>query len=222
MPTSRSRTSRSASSALPEARRARALRSATGFWISTRFCAEGLLSGIEAQALGRVEAERFLVDRCGTTACVAEASIRIALRRGVVVDARETGPHTPRERRLRGPSALRDWRLHRLLRRHPARDQRRAAAAPGQSADAELQIHPGRLSRSRVIRASVRNGRRAVPRPSSERTAQAGHRGGPERSVLAATSITSSNWEFGSGTATRSASRYRLARPQRISPASAC
>ena len=59
-----------------------------------------------------------------------------------------------------------DRRLHRLLRRHPSRDQRRQAVPPRQSAAAELQICADRLSRPRKLGAGF--GRAGDP-PNGQR-----------------------------------------------------
>ena len=64
----------------------------------------------------------------------------------------------------------RDRRLHRLLRRHPPRDQRRQAVPARQPAAAELQVGADRLPRPRLVdrrrrarRSGARTGRRKPP-----------------------------------------------------------
>ena len=74
----------------------------------------------------------------------------------------------------------RDRRLHRLLRFHPPRHQRRQHVPPGQSAAAELQVAAGGISRARLVDL-VASGT-AVRRPCGQ---IAGNPGGPP--VYAAT-----------------------------------
>ena len=59
-----------------------------------------------------------------------------------------------------------DRRLHRLLRRHPPRDQCRQAVPAGQPAAAELQMGADRLSRPRLHGAPVRHAGAPTERPA--------------------------------------------------------
>ena len=110
-----------------------------------------------------------------------------------------------------------DRRLHRLLRRHPPRDQRRPAVPARQPAAAELQVGPDRLPRPRLDGAALR---RAGAPP--ERPAQARRTRRRPASAPAATWTTSWSSASGSAPATRRASRSRSPRRPTTSPASAC
>ena len=87
-----------------------------------------------------------------------------------------------------------DRRLHGFLRRHPSRDERRQAVPAGQSAAAELQVCPDRLSRPGKLGAAV--GRAGHP---AHRSAQAAGCGGLRNTAPAAGWTTS--WSSASGSA---------------------
>ena len=96
-----------------------------------------------------------------------------------------------RRGRVHDASAGDDRRLHRLLRRHPPRDERRQTVPARQSAAAELQVGADRLSRPRLVDRRQRRRRSAAARP-----AQAAERRPRRRSGRAAISTTSWNSAF--------------------------
>ena len=104
----------------------------------------------------------------------------------------------------------RDRRLHRFLRRHPPRHQRRQAVPARQSAAAELQMGADRLPRPRLV--DRRHRHAGAP---AERPAQAGERERRRASAPAAASTSSSSSASGSGPATRSAQPIAIERGRR-------
>ena len=78
--------------------------------------------------------------------------------------AREGGALPARGRGLHAAPTGTDRRLHRLLRRHPPRHQRREAVPPRQPAAAELQVGADRLSRTCIVDRAERHRRPATGR----------------------------------------------------------
>ena len=120
-------------------------------------------------------------------------------------------------RRLHAAPAGAHRRLHRFLRRHPPRDQRRQAVPPRQSAAAELQVRADRLPRPRLL---DRPSGTPVRRPNGQRKppGAAAPSFGPCRSG----STTSWNSASGSAPATSWAAHPDRRGGRRTSPASAC
>ncbi len=79
---------------------------------------------------------------------------------------------TPLHRRRHAPQADPHPRLHRLLRLHPPRHPRRQALPPRPAAPPQLQIHPHRIPRPRLIHPSQRHPHPASPRPDPPRQAR--------------------------------------------------
>ena len=98
--------------------------------------------------------------------------------------------------------AGRDRRLHRLLHRHPPRDQHGPHVPAGQSAAAELQVGADRLPRARFV------GRASAARRCGGRAARSRRRTRPRRrSARRAGSTTRPSSASSSGRAIRSANR---------------
>ena len=172
-------------------------------------------TGLLTAEAGRPDAQRLPGARRGPAPGPARAALGAA-ERGLGGAGEGRAAAAPC-RRLRPAPAGDGRRLHRLLRRHPPRDQRRPAVPARQPAAAELQVGPDRLPRPRLDGAALR---RAGAPP--ERPAQAPGRGGARASAPAATSTTSSSSASGSAPATPRASRSRSPRRPTTSPASAC
>ena len=119
-------------------------------------------------------------------------------------------------RRLHDAPAGRDRRLHRLLCRHPPRDQCRQAVPPRQPAAAELQVRADRLSRPRVVDPSLGHAGAPPEGPAQARTSRPELRPQPQARLRA-----------GARGLDRPGQRARRADPDRggaqhTSPASAC
>ena len=103
-----------------------------------------------------------------------------AQRAAVCVSSRSAAPAragraVPRADGGRGDAdAGRDRRLHRFLRVDPSRHQRRIDDAAGQSAPAELQVRPDRLSRTRVVDRRERHADPPAARAGEARRGAAG------------------------------------------------
>ena len=132
--------------------------------------------------------------------------------------AEQAGGAAAPRRRLHDAPAGPHRRLHRFLRRHPPRDQRRQAVPARQSAAAELQVRADRLSRPRLLGACPSG----TPGPPPERPAQAARRAEPELRPVRAAGLRAGARRSGSVPATSWASPSRSARRPSISPASAC
>ena len=123
------------------------------------------------------------------------------------------GPHAG----CRDAAARRHRRLHRFLRLHLSRHQRRQPVPPGQSAAAQLQVRPHRLSRPRVLDRRQRRAGPPAPGPDHESRRRSPDLRPDTRAGLRTRSRASS-----SARAMRSASRSRSNPPRTTSSASAC
>ncbi len=97
----------------------------------------------------------------------AQGALEIALEEEQVLQAPREAPAADEGRR--DAAARRSRRLQRLLHRHPPRHERRPAAAPRQSAAAELQMGADRLPRARLLDRRVRHPGRASEGPDQDR-----------------------------------------------------
>ena len=221
--TSRSRTCRSASSRRRAAARPARRRGDRrhGARPRRRACRAGLFTGEAARAAEAASggtAERA----CSPWAPAPRRALRARLSE-ICSAGRERRAEGMRERllargrRLRAAPAGAHRRLHRLLRRHPPRDQRRQAVPPRQPAAAELQVRADRLPRPRLIGCAVGH---AGPAP--QRAAQAAGRRRRRASARAAARL-----RAGARRLDRPRQRARRADPDRrsgpsTSPATAC
>ena len=94
------------------------------------------------------------------------AAVRAAVRRAL---SRRPSSAPDRPERSADAPAVPDRRLHRFLRRHPSRDQRRQAVPARQSAAAQLQICADRLSRAGELGAGVGRAGGPAQRASASR-----------------------------------------------------